>query len=34
MIELTATMQEAIERAQSIVNQGEYILGTGNYRPY
>ena len=34
MIELTTTMQAAIERAQSMVNQGEYILGTGNYRPY
>ena len=34
MIELTTNMQEAIERAQSMVNQGEYILGTGNYRPY
>jgi hypothetical protein len=34
MIELTITMQEAIERAQLLVNQGQYILGTGNYRPY
>src|ERR1700678_4053031 len=33
MIEITTTMAEALQRAQSLVNQGEYILGTGDYRP-
>lgn len=30
---LTIGRQEAVERARSVVNQGEYILGTGDYRP-
>lgn len=34
MIDLTTTRPEAIERATSMVNQGEYILGTVDYRPY
>jgi CHAP domain len=33
MIEITTSMAEALQRAQSLVNQGEYILGTGDYRP-
>jgi hypothetical protein len=33
MINLAVTLQAAIERAQSMVDQGQYILGTGDYRP-
>ncbi len=33
MVDITVTRQEAVERAASLVDQGEYILGTGNYRP-
>jgi len=33
MLKITTTMAEALQRAQSLVNQGEYILGTGDYRP-
>jgi len=33
MTAITTSMQEAIARAQSMVNQGVYILGTGDYRP-
>jgi hypothetical protein len=32
-MELTTAIQEAIERPLSIVNQGEYILKAGGYRP-
>ena len=33
MVDITVTRQEAVARAASLVDQGEYILGTGNYRP-
>ena len=33
MVDITVSRQEAVERAASLVDQGEYILGTGNYRP-
>jgi len=33
VISITTSMQEAVERAQSMVGHGEYILGTGDYRP-